>query len=310
MNYVLIVNPRSGGGRSAQAVKQVKDYFAERGQALAVWPTGGPGGARDLAARAVAEGYGTVIVAGGDGTINEALNGMVGGRAKLAILPWGTGNVFAQEMGFPSGVKRLCRMILRGESLALDLGTCNGRAFLLMAGCGIDAYSLRIAERQGLKRLLGVGAYAFAALRAGFRYGYPRLEARLPGGEKREGSFILVSNTSRYGSFFSFTPAADPRDGKLDLFALRGAGLWDSVLLALRGLLSTVGLQWRWPGLLHPRRAKRVAGLEIHGPPGARIQLDGELADPLPVAIGVLPRAVEVILPKGALRRLAEGRSI
>jgi len=304
MRFVLIVNPVSGPAKDERNINRVLAYFRKHGHSIEQRQTAGPGDASTIAHQAAQEGFDTIIIAGGDGTINEALNGLIDSPVKLAILPWGTGNVFAQEMGFPSGLGRLCRVIRRGASLRLDLGTCNGRAFLLMAGSGLDAYSLKIMELQGLKRQFGVFAYALSAVRALFRYRFPELEARLPNGQSIYGSFILVSNTSRYGSFFSFSPAANPIDGKLNLFVLRQRSIWDTVLLAIRSLLVFAGTPRRWPGLMHPRKVRHVTDLEIHGPPGTVMQLDGDLADPLPVRIGILPQAVSIILPRRTIRRL------
>lgn len=307
MRYLLIVNPTSGTGHNQAKIDHVLKYFRHHGHQIDLRLTSGPGDAQRLAAAALGAHYDVVIGAGGDGTINEVINGLAGSPLRLAILPWGTGNVFAGEMGFPRRIKGLCRMIRRNASLRLDTGSCNGRHFLLMAGLGFDAYSLKLLKGQDLKKSFGVLAYALSAVRAIFRYRFPALSVTLADGRRLQGSFVLVSNTSRYGSFFSFTPGADPCDGLLDVFVLRQSGAWDTILLSIRSLLVFTGQFRRFKGLLHPRHSYRTSGLRIEGSPTIRVQLDGELADALPADLSVHPGILEIILPRRTIRRLKNG---
>jgi len=313
MRYLLIANPVSGIGMAGSEVAYVARYFQKRGHHIDLRFTQRPGHAETLAREAAGGDYDIVIVGGGDGTINEALNGMRGSPKPLAVIPWGTGNVFATEMRFPHGISAVCRMILRGESELLDVGAYNDRLFLLMVGAGFDAYSLKQLAGQGLKRRLGVIAYALAGIWAFARYRFPDITVELTDGRVDSGSFVLVSNTSRYGDFFSFTPTATPLDGLLDVFVFRETGRWHTILLVLRYLLRFI---------LDPNLAAPPLGLQrfsIYKTKGLRLssakhvftQIDGELGMRLPIDIRVEPRAVRLIVPRKRLkkyRRFAGGK--
>ncbi len=306
MKYLLIVNPVSGAGLARSEVSVVRRYFAKRGQYLEVRMTNGAGDAERLAREGSRSDFDVIIGGGGDGTINEVLNGMRGSGKKLAIIPWGTGNVFATEMRFPRGIASVCRLILKGKSARLDVGVHGERLFLLMVGAGLDAYSLKQLEGQGLKLRLGVIAYAIAGLRAFARYRYPRITVELDGGRSDTGSFVLVSNTSRYGDVFSFTPHASPLDGCLDVFVFQETGRWNTILLVLRYLVRFMAN----PNLAAPpmglqrSRIHRAKSLRLSSNKPVFTQIDGELGHTLPIDIHVEARAVDLIMPRRSLRRL------
>lgn len=314
MRYLLIVNPRSGRGFTAGKIHSVVSYFARHGHEVDVRLTSGPDHAIDLARAGCRAGYDAIIGGGGDGTINEVLNGMAGSDTPLGILPWGTGNVFASEMGLPLRLRTACRLIRKGTAVRLDVGLCGERRFLLMVGAGLDAYSLKQLDGQYLKRRLGRLAYALAALKAIARYHFPEIEVALSDGRRDRGSFILVSNTSRYGSFFSFTPEASPSDGKLDVFVFRETGRWNTVLLAVRylALFLIGGKRPILPIGLERQRVYRAEGLGLSSAKPVMLQSDGELHGSLPASIRVLPRAARIILPRRAIRKFfgkaGEGR--
>jgi diacylglycerol kinase (ATP) len=302
---MLIANPVSGGGSARRDVDAVLKYFRKRGHEIELRFTERAGHAEELARAASTGDYDALIVGGGDGTINEAVNGIAGSPMRLAVIPWGTGNVFATEMRFPRGIGSICRLILQGDSEALDLGVCNGRRFLLMAGVGVDAYSLRQLEGQGLKRRIGVIAYAIAGIWAFTRYRYPNVEVELSDGRRDSGSFVLVSNTSLYGDIFSFTPNASPLDGRLDVFVFRETGRWSTLLLALRYLArSLINPDLSIPPAgLRRARIYRAEGLRLSSLKPAYSQIDGELGSALPLEISIVPEAVRLVVPKRRLKR-------
>jgi YegS/Rv2252/BmrU family lipid kinase len=304
MRYLLIANPASGRGLAGRGAEAVAEYFRRRGHEMETRFTERPGHAEELAREGAKGDYEAIIVGGGDGTINEALNGMAGSAKKLAIIPWGTGNVFASEMRYPRSVGAICKLILKGDSELLDLGLCGDRRFLLMAGVGVDAYSLKQLEGGALKRRLGVIAYAVAALRAFARYSYPPIRVELPDGRVDSGSFVLVSNTSRYGDVFSFTPRASPLDGLLNVFVFREAGRWSTIVLVLRYLARFIVD----PNLAAPpfglqrSRLYRAKSLRLSSARSVLSQIDGELGGALPLEFSILPGAVRLIVPRRRLR--------
>jgi diacylglycerol kinase (ATP) len=302
---MLIANPVSGAGSAGRDIDAVLKYFRKRGHDIEIRFTERAGHAEELAREAARGDYDTIIVGGGDGTINEAVNGIAGSSKRLAVIPWGTGNVFATEMRFPRSIGSICRLIVQGDSEALDLGVCNGRRFLLMAGVGFDAYSLKQLEGQGLKRRLGVLAYAIAGIRAFARYRYPAIEVELSDGRRDSGSFVLVSNTSLYGDIFSFTPNASPLDGRLDVFVFRETGRWSTLVLALRYLTrSLINPDLPMPPLgLQRAKVYRTEGIRLSSRKSAYSQIDGELGSALPLSISIEPKAVQLIVPKRRLKR-------
>jgi diacylglycerol kinase (ATP) len=304
MKYLLIVNPMSGDRSGLKKIRFVTRYFARKGDKIEVRLTEYPGHAAEIAGECCDKDFDFIIGAGGDGTINEVLNGLIGKFQKLAILPWGTGNVFAREMNFPIRLKSACKMIRKGKSIRLDAGRSNGHYFLLMAGAGFDAYSLRQLGGD-LKKNLGIFAYAVGVLKAFSRYRYPEIEVTLGNGEKDKGSFVLVSNTSRYGAFFSFSPKALSTDGLLDVFVFRETGTWSTLKMLTRLLMEAIG--WLNPAKRTPFLKKigsyKTSSLTITSSDRVLTQLDGELSAPLPSQIEIHPKAVEIILPGKTVKR-------
>jgi diacylglycerol kinase (ATP) len=303
--YLLIVNPQSGSRRHVDRIALVSAYFERHQSEVVIFRTQGPGDAERQARLAAATGnYRAVIGAGGDGTINEVLNGLAGSTMPVGILPWGTSNVFSREMGFPRSLRGQCRVIRHGRICDIDLGRCNGRAFVMMAGIGFDAYSLH--NMLDLKATLGPFAYVLAALRSFFRYQQPRLRFTLAGGSEHEASFMLISNTSLYGKLFSLTPRANPTDGKLDVYVYRERGRWRFLKLALSFLLSVLQTDSRFRRrLLYLREAIfRTDHIQVSSNETTYIQLDGDYAGVLPADISIQTAAARLILPFRAWRRL------
>ncbi len=310
MRFLLIANPVSGDARTEAKLKVALAYFAERGDEVELRFTEGPGHATSIAREGVAAGYDVIIGAGGDGTINEVLNGMVGGGSRLGILPWGTGNVFAKEMRISGRIKKQCRLIRKGKAISLDCGRCGPKHFLLMASAGFDAYALAQSSRSSMKSRFGVSAYLFAALGAFSRYKYPEIGLRLDDGTRDSGTFVLVSNTRLYGSFFIFNPEADPTDGLLDVFVFRESGPWALFKLvfrlALRAFLRGVKLPDPYRTLDHGRyRARRI---ELEPRSEVAMQIDGDVVSGIGMSFEAVPDALKVILPRKTRRRLKKNR--
>ncbi|NPV02094.1 MAG: diacylglycerol kinase family lipid kinase [Brevinematales bacterium] len=309
--YLLIYNPRSGQGRYRQYIDETARYFRERGLELELRCTEEPGHATVIAREACASDTDVIIGAGGDGTINEVLNGMIGGDKTLAVLPWGTGNVFAAEMNIPAHPRQACKVITDGYSARLDAGRISvssspdNRHFLLMCGAGFDAYSIKKVEQLNIKRVIGKLAYAIGSIHAFSRYGFPEIEVELDNGRRDRGTFVLVSNTSRYGVYFTISPRAIPLDGLLDVYVFKEAGRWNFIKLVAQVLMTAFMPRTRRRKIFFKKqafyRAKSVKLTSAHNVP---TQIDGELFHPLPAVIEAAPSAINVILPKRVLMRM------
>ena len=292
----VIFNPAARGDKARRWRAQLNRLRAE----AALRPTARPGAARHLAAQAVREGFDVVVAAGGDGTINEVLNGLGDtpdgfARARLGILPLGTTNVLARELGLPRSLPRAWEAILAGRERRLDLPWAEWhetagperRYFAQMAGAGLDARAIE-AVSWPLKKCLGQLAYVVAGLRALNR---PAPSITLAGDHRSEvGELVLLGNGRFYGGPFRLFPSADPTDGLLDVCVFPRAG-WLTVLRCAPGLL----LRRQLP--TGPVRRLRMSRLTLSSPEAVPFELDGELAGRLPVTFGLLPRTLRVAVP-------------
>lgn len=306
MKLLLIVNPKSGDRHYQKKLATVQTSFKRYGFQFETVFSEYQGHAEKIARDACQSDYDIIVAAGGDGTINEVIQGMAGCGKKLGILPWGTGNVFAAEMNFPRSVRSLCKMIRHGYSLRLDLGKANGRYFLLMFGGGFDAYTIKQMAEINLKRFFGVFAYALSALRAFTRYKNPEITIKLPDGTTEKGSFVLISNTSRYAAFFTITPRAVPLDGMLDVFLFQENGHFNLLMLALQVFQTAIHPTWLKKNKIFFQRHKvfRTDKLELLSENIVYTQADGELAGQLPVHVEVVPKAIDIIMPHKTIRRM------
>ncbi len=237
---------------------------ALRQQGIAVTPrtTAGPADATRLTADALAVGVDLVIVHGGDGTVNEAIQPLVGTPTPLAVWPSGTSNVLARELGLPGSFDLMARVIATGALRRVSVGRAGERYFLLMAGVGLDADMLR-SVHPGLKRLTGEGAYWMAGLRQLTDWNPVPFLVETEGGRHRA-TFAVVANDSTERHRFARYLAA----------AFSGSHL---------------GL----PGVTYVKARRAVA----HGPDNRLVQVDGELLGRLPVSFGCVPDALSLVVP-------------
>ncbi len=261
--------------------------------------TGGQGQARQLAAQAVREGFATIVAAGGDGTANEVVNGMADvpqglASARLGIVPLGTVNVFARELGLPRDLAGAARTLAAGREMTMDLGraefTADGQAqcryFLQLAGAGLDARAVELVSWE-LKKKAGPLAYAVAGLKA-LRENQPAIT--IEGAGPAAGELVLVGNGRYYGGSFEFFPEASLRDGLLEVCVLPKVNVWHA-LQAVLGL-ATGGVHRFWPS-----RRFRSSTVTLTSASRVGLQLDGEHVGELPVTLSVLPQSLRVIVP-------------
>jgi YegS/Rv2252/BmrU family lipid kinase len=292
---LIVFNP-AGGLRRRQRLEAVLRRLRARGCAAQVRETTGPGDAERFAAAADPGRYDLLVVAGGDGTVNEAINGLGDKRLPLAILPLGTANVLAAEIGLATDPDSVADAIAQGAPRPIALGAANGRRFILMAGVGLDAHVVATV-RTPVKRWLGKGAYVLATLRQLLAYGFPGYRVSIDGAVRHAGS-VLVANGRFYGGRFVAAPAADLQRADLEVCLFERSGR----LAALGYALALV------TGLLPRLASYRILTaerLQIEGRPGEPVQADGDLVATLPVRIEVLPAALDLIYPPGARDALA-----
>lgn len=289
----VIHNPVAGGSR-ARRFAATLEVLERRGHHVAVQTTAGPGDAGRLARSALARGHRRIVVAGGDGTVDEAINALAGSAAELAILPLGTANVLAAEIGLELHPAEIARCILDGPAHRISLGRIRGadgepRLFSIMAGVGFDAHVVAGVD-LALKRRIGKAAYIWESLRQLRRFAFPRYHVTLDDGFF-EAASVVVAKGHFYAGRYVCAPEARLRAPELHVCLFERAGPWAA-------LAYLVALQ---RGTLPERRDYRIltcgTGLRIAGPVGDPVQADGDAVAALPVEIDVLPDALALVHP-------------
>ena len=256
--------------------------------------TDAPDAATALAREAEQEGAEIIFACGGDGILNEVLNGLQDARTIVGQVPAGTVNVWAREAGIPRGHAAALNTQLAAAPLAIDLARAGERRFLLMASFGFDAHAVA-SVNPALKRRFGPSAYIVAGIRAGWRYPGFRLGIAFDDDppQRIDASMLVLGNTRSYGGMSRVTPRASAVDGLLDCVAFLGYGL----IPMLRLLPLTLrGRHLESPRVLF-RRARCVRLVPVPGETLPDLQVDGEIATPA-AEIRVEPAAVRMLVPR------------
>ncbi len=307
----LIANPVAGR-QAAAKIRAAEACFRARGATVELTLTAARGDARAAAARARSEGFDRVVAAGGDGTLNEVVNGLAPSAIPLAFLPLGTTNVFALEAAIPLAVEAACAIALDGAPRPVCLGQAGETRFLLMAGIGFDAavvYGLNLR----LKRLAGKLAYLAGGVTALLRQAPPPVEVVTEDGNVHRGFGAIIGNGRLYAGGFSLTPQASLCADRLDLCLLLRPGRLP-LLRCAAGLVGRPGAGAAGrplPAGTGIHRARRAgAGTDRWRLPGAAADdFPGRLRRTLPGLPARFPGGVmsdeERILYRGRIVRLA-----
>jgi len=287
---LLIRNPvarRRLSDDQLAAIRRIAESAAWR---LEIVATECAGHATQLARDAAQRGIDVVIVHGGDGTLNEAINGLAGTDTAVAVLRGGTANVWAKETHCAKDPVRSMRAIVSGVRRKVDLGRAGDRYFLLMAGIGLDAAIVRRVS-PGLKRRVGALAYIVAGAATALRTRAWRAQIAIDGdASERSLYWMVVGNTRSYGGVIDITYRAHADDGKLDVALMRRGG-------PLRLVTDLVRLVRRRLDRSPNVRFGRAASVQIDTP-GIPVQVDGEECGETPLRIDVAPLALNVIVPR------------
>ncbi len=288
-SVVVVRNPASRRRLSAARLGEALDEARAAGWRVDVVETTRDGDGTELARRARDGGADVIIVDGGDGTVNEVINGIAGSRVALAVLAGGTANVWANEVRTSHDARKAVRDIVHGVRRRVDLGRADGRYFLLMAGVGLDAAIVpRVPPR--LKRWFGRVAYVLTGAVTAFTTRPADARVRIDG-ESADTSlyWMLVGNTRSYGGIARITHRARIDDGQLDVAVMRRGGAFH---LLVDGVRLALGRHDRSPNVGY----RRATSVEV-ATPGLPVQVDGELAGTTPMTFTVAPLALEVIVP-------------
>lgn len=289
---IIIANPTSGFMPvQAHRLHETLAFLESEGWRVDLWYTQGPGDGSALARKAVDLGANIVIAAGGDGTINDIIQGLVGSETALAVLPTGTVNVWAREMGIPLDAHKAREILVNGQTRSVDVGWINGRYFLLMVGIGIDGQITRAVDHKPLKRL-GVLGYVLAALWFGPGYkGFPVVVNNNDVVVKTRALQVFIGNTQLYAGAFKFTWQARLDDGLLDLCIVRKRSLPGRIMVLFDFILRR-DQRRMWV------RYDQVRSIQIDTPAPVAYQIDGDSGGQTPAILTVAQKALKVVLPQ------------
>lgn len=293
----VILNPQAGQAEHLDNIDRACAIWQEHGWHVDRHNTAYPGHATELARDAATEGYDLVVAAGGDGTVNEVVNGIVGTQTALAALPVGTGNVWVRELRLPLRSDAAATALLEGAAYSIDLGQADDRYFLMMAGIGFDAAVTR-ATRPESKRRFGIFAYLFQALKTARDMRGTRARLVLDGRPiKGNVLMVVIGNSRLYAGFLQITHHANLIDGMLDVAVITGRSARSAPLHIISILLRRYSFN---PDL----RYYRAREVTISGVAPLDVQVDGDTIGVTPMTFRVVPGALRVWLPPQAAQEL------
>lgn len=285
---LLIVNPvakRFSRKRLKEAIRLLSKGFD-----LDLIMTSFKGEAEAIARDSLNKGYSIVIAAGGDGTFNEVINGLALTGMPLSILPMGTTNVLAKELGIEEGIEKAVRRIIKGREHILSLGLISlqspplNRYFCLMAGIGFDGEAVSACNDR-LKRPLGKGAYILSGLKTLFRFSPEPLTFSFDSRSIIAYSAI-IGKAAKYGGDFRITPDASLFEKDLYIYLMQGKRRIDILRYVLSIILGKhLGLK--------DITYSRAIEITIEGK--AKVQIDGDYIGHTPATVRVIPEAIRMV---------------
>lgn len=284
----IIVNPISGRGEGELRAERVEEDLRRSGCEVERITTEAAGHAVELARKAAEGNIDVVLVCGGDGTVNEAVQGLAGSRTALAVMPLGTANVLGHELGLRGGAARAGQLVLHGRRRTLDLGRCGDAFFICMASVGFDAF---VTRRMADLRTGGISylSYVRPTWQSLGDYPFEPLRVRLDGKALDSPVYhLIVGNTRSYGGPFTMTPRARPDDERLDAVAFCGRG---RLRLALYMSAAVAQVHHRFASVRYLRGRR----FDVEAEHPVAVQLDGDFKTHTPVSFEVVPGAITVL---------------
>ncbi len=285
----VLVNPFSGNKQAAVVAKEFQGFLQQKRSSLdfEVFETEYSGHATALAGHAAKDGYTDLVVIGGDGTLNEAVNGLSKSKVPVSLLPAGTGNDFVKNFHFPTERVKQFELAINGEAVSVDTGICNNRRFVNTMGLGFDGQVVDTMEKYG-KLVYGPLAYMYATLKELLSYKEPMATVSWEGHSEEFPIFLMaINNGQHFGGGFHITPDAQLNDGSLDVCLIQK--------------VSVLGRFMHLPKALNGRHAS-LSFVKLFQTPEIKItseapiigQIDGEYLGNPPFHVKVEPKALNV----------------
>jgi diacylglycerol kinase (ATP) len=292
-NIRIIINPAAGKGESILRI--IDASMKKLGIAWEASITHGAGDAIRYARAAVAEGIDALAVYGGDGTITEAITGLMGSAIPLAILPGGSANVLANELGIPADLHDACMLLSRGayDTRPIDVGKVNRKCFVVRLSLGFEADVVKGADRR-TKNWSGIFAYLFSAVAALKVTKKATYHLRIDGHQHTvQGFMCVVANTGNLGfSSISLDKHIDCGDGLLDVVVVRKANL------KLVNLMLVTFLKRERPDNLELVEHWQGRKISVSSRPKQTVQCDGEISGTMPLRVRIIPAAIRIVCPR------------
>jgi YegS/Rv2252/BmrU family lipid kinase len=287
---LIIVNPAAHNAPSERRLEELYLWMQANGWRVSWEATEKRGDGTTMAGRAAERRVPLVIACGGDGTVNEVINGLAGSESTLGTIPAGTSNIWAREVGLDKKLIDCVEAMITGERRKVDLGRVGDRYFLLLAGFGIDA-AITQSVPLSIKERVGAAAYAISAAKETIRWQAKPIAVRIDGVERElDVLMAFVGNTRMYAGITRITPTAIVDDGLLDVCIYAGKGRRDILFHTARTLLQ---LHRRNKNVIY-RRARKV---EFDWNEPLPVQLDGDPLDYCPNEVRVEPGCLWVAVP-------------
>lgn len=289
MNVSLVVNPVAGSS-SFRSLDRIKSLLQKK-SSLSTFITNKQGDAFEFAKGL--KNADRIVVAGGDGTINEVINGLLSSEdpqtkeISVSIIPTGTANVLAKELGIPEDIDGAVHRLITGSARKISLGRINGRYFSLMAGIGFDGETVLGVKNDFIKKISGKLAHVVSGLKVLINYSPAPIKIIIP--EKEiHGYLAVIGNAKCYGGFFYVTPYASLNNPDLDICLFKGRTRSGLVRFII-GVLRQKHLCFKDIEYLKASEMEILSDSKVH------VQIDGEYFGTLPVKIEVVRDAVNLV---------------
>lgn len=299
MRVFVILNPVAGRNGPTPLRKALKRYFGDKVDwQIEIYETTGAENVAELVSEKITKGAEAVFAAGGDGTVSAAVDALVHSNIPLGIIPTGTTNVLAQELGIPLNIEKACRLLAENPKLrAIDALLYDDRFYVLSLGTGLDALVMEETSREHKQRF-GPLAYVWSFIKVvvGIQ---PHSFTIVADGKSRKvrAADVLLANASTLTRPFRWGPHIQPDDGRIDICIMRARNVVDIISVMI--------------DIIIPGRRRRDRGMQywsahhtilITSEEPMRIQGDGELLDYTPLEAVVVPGSVQVFVPDEANR--------
>ncbi|MCX7709545.1 MAG: diacylglycerol kinase family lipid kinase [Clostridia bacterium] len=293
MKHSFIINPAAGKGKALSYISQIEAYFSQRNEEYSILVTEGPGHATEIARMQVSRRVERIYSVGGDGTLNEVLNGMAGSQSSLGIIPSGSGNDFIKSIRNPVNLQNILSETIEGEEMHIDLGRLNDRYFVNIASMGFDAEVVHNARR--FKRIPGVSgsfAYVLGIIFTAFSYRGNLLDLVIDGQRMNMNTLLVaIANGKYYGGGMMPAPEAIIDDGEFEICTIKNLNIlkilscFPKLMKGTHGEIKEVSFH----------TGKSVA-IRCRNP--VVMNIDGEILISREAVFEIIPKGVKIITPR------------